>query len=161
MTLLLIDVDGPLNPYAAKPHQKPAGYTTHRLSPTGWYGKPLRVWLNHNHGKMILDFCNRYSIEPVWATTWQHDANEMIGPHIGLPKLPVIEFDNSKEWKFPGVTKYIKNEKIIWLDDDFVMYGKLAKKFQQENPDSILYLISPQIGLTQSDLDEIGGRIEK
>jgi hypothetical protein len=34
--MLLIDVDGPLNPYAAKPTRRPHGYTTHRLSPPTW-----------------------------------------------------------------------------------------------------------------------------
>lgn len=34
--LLLIDVDGPLNPYAAKPQSRPRGYGTHRMRPTGW-----------------------------------------------------------------------------------------------------------------------------
>ncbi len=29
--LLLIDVDGPLNPYAAPPHRRPDGYQTHRM----------------------------------------------------------------------------------------------------------------------------------
>ncbi|WP_285749371.1 hypothetical protein [Lentzea sp. NBRC 105346] len=30
---ILLDVDGPLNPYMAKPERRPAGYTTHRLWP--------------------------------------------------------------------------------------------------------------------------------
>lgn len=34
--LLYLDVDGPLNPYAAKPERRPEGYTTHRMKPEGW-----------------------------------------------------------------------------------------------------------------------------
>lgn len=45
--LLLIDVDGPLNPYAAQAERRPEGYTTHRMRPTGWTPaqspRPLRV----------------------------------------------------------------------------------------------------------------------
>lgn len=33
---LLVDVDGPLNPYAAKPSQRPDGYETHRLMTPSW-----------------------------------------------------------------------------------------------------------------------------
>lgn len=48
--ILYLDVDGPLNPYAAKPHRRPEGYSTHRMLPDSWrargYRKPLRVWLN-------------------------------------------------------------------------------------------------------------------
>lgn len=28
-----LDVDGPLNPYAAKLHRRPPGYATHRMKP--------------------------------------------------------------------------------------------------------------------------------
>lgn len=155
MTYLLIDVDGPLNPYAAKPHQRPIGYSTHKLNPTGWVGKPLRVWLNHNHGKMILDFCEKHSLEPVWATTWEHDANEMIGPHIGLPKLPVIEFGSFDKWKCFSILKFAGNKRIVWLDDDFTIYKKEVDWLYHHKPDSIFYLISPKIGLTQNDLNNI------
>lgn len=34
--LLLLDMDGPLNPYRAAPHERPAGYSTHRMRPTEW-----------------------------------------------------------------------------------------------------------------------------
>ncbi len=56
--LLLIDVDGPLNPYAAQAQRRPEGYSTHRMRPTGWTAaesrRPLRVWLNHTHGAQLL-----------------------------------------------------------------------------------------------------------
>ena len=60
LPLLLLDVDGLLNPYAAKPHRRPQGYGTHRIRPDSWvarqpqraaeYVRPLRVWLNPEHG---------------------------------------------------------------------------------------------------------------
>lgn len=31
LPLLFLDVDGPLNPYAAKPEKRPEGYTTLRV----------------------------------------------------------------------------------------------------------------------------------
>jgi hypothetical protein len=34
-------------------------------------------------------------------TTWEHESNEFIGPRIGLPELPVIEFGlDGTRWKF-------------------------------------------------------------
>lgn len=74
--LLLLDVDGPLNPWAAKPCRRPDGYTTHRLRPSGWEHakKPLRVWLSPAHGPMLLDFSAGNNVELAWATTWQDDA---------------------------------------------------------------------------------------
>lgn len=79
--VLLVDVDGPLNPYAAKPHRRPEGYETHRLLTPRWetaerrrlteWGlpnkpvKPLRVWLNPNHGPAL----DALPFDLVWATT--------------------------------------------------------------------------------------------
>ena len=43
--LLYIDVDGPLNPYAAEPERRPAGYSTHRMKPEGWIAQhPGTPW---------------------------------------------------------------------------------------------------------------------
>ena len=28
----------------------------------------------------------------VWATTWMEEANEVISPRLGLPRLPVVEW---------------------------------------------------------------------
>ncbi len=39
--LLFLDVEGPLNPYAAKPERRPEGCTTIRA--TVPFGRPLRV----------------------------------------------------------------------------------------------------------------------
>src|ERR1044072_5889410 len=108
--LLLLDVDGPLNPWMAKPSRRPEGYSTHRMRPSGWeqpYQKPLRVWLNHGHGADLLAL--PYSL--VWATTWAHEANEWIGPHLGLPELPFIAWPEeqparSPYWKGPAAVRW-------------------------------------------------------
>lgn len=74
--LLFLDVDGPLNPYAAKPEQRPAGgYTTLRVPQDGRASdenralssrhRLLRVWLNPEHGRDLL----RLDYELCWATT--------------------------------------------------------------------------------------------
>ena len=72
---LYLDVDGPLNPYAANPERCPDGYTAYRMLPESWiaqhpgkprvYVKPLRVWLRPDHGARLLDLGDVY--EPVWA----------------------------------------------------------------------------------------------
>lgn len=86
--LLFLDVDGPLNPYGAAPHERPQGYVTHRMRPTGWEDpstKPLRVWLDHRHGEQLLAL----PYQLVWATTWMNEANEWIGPQAGPAGAPV------------------------------------------------------------------------
>lgn len=160
--LILLDVDGPLNPYEAKPTQRPGGYTTHRLTPTGWRGKPLRVWLAPEHGPLLLAFAERHDAELVWATTWESDANTMIGPVIGLPELPVIRFGGApwqrKNWKFDGVAEYAGDRPLVWFDDDFGIYHAEAQVFLARRGDrpTLLHHVSPRVGLTTLDLDQAG-----
>jgi hypothetical protein len=89
--ILFLDVDGPLNPYAAKPSRRPEGYETHRMRPSGFdqpWQKPLRVWLNPAHGSYLIAL----PYELMWATTWGAEANEWIAPHISLPELPAVDW---------------------------------------------------------------------
>ncbi|MFF6952818.1 hypothetical protein ACFZAD_29690 [Streptomyces iakyrus] len=62
--ILFLDVDGPLNPYAAQPERRPDGYTTLRVPLEGSAAeehralssrrRTLRVWLNPEHGRDLL-----------------------------------------------------------------------------------------------------------
>lgn len=158
-TLLLIDVDGPLNPYAAKPTRRPAGYSTFRLAPKGINpAKPLRVWLNEDHGKILLDFAKEFDCELVWATTWEDDANFMIGPRIGLPKLPVIHFGwKAFKWKYNAVLDYCDGRPFVWLDDDFDNYKKERRWFESERKDPyLLHWTDPKRGILDKDLATVG-----
>lgn len=153
--LLLLDVDGPLNPYRAKPSKRPAGYTTHRLDPDG---HTYRVWLNPQHGPMLLDFAAVTGVELVWATTWEHHANRLIGPEIGLPELPVIEWGfNGWHWKFDAVLAYAPGRALAWLDDDFAEFPAERAWFEEQRGDTptLLHHVDPKIGLRQDDLDAV------
>lgn len=161
-TLLLIDVDGPLNPYRGKPTRRPEGYKTHRLTPKNWIGKPLRLWLNPEHGPMLTKFAAENDMELAWATTWEHEANTLIGPRIGLTEhWPVIEFSNDLRvlelWKFAAVRDYAGDRDLVWLDDDFDHYGVAMDRFMQARGDkrTLLHHVSPAIGITENDLIQI------
>jgi hypothetical protein len=129
--LLLLDVDGPLNPYAAPDTRRPEGYGTHRLLPESWVArnaptprgrvKPLRVWLNPAHGAELLAL----PYELVWATTWMDEANTFIGPRIGLPELPYIpwtevfrEDPDGLHWKTRELVAWAAGQPFVWLDDE-------------------------------------------
>lgn len=154
--LLLLDVDGVLNPYRAKPSKRPAGYTTHRLTPDG---RTYRVWLNPSHGRMLLDFAEKTGAELVWATTWEHAANRLIAPLIGLPTLPVIGWGyTGVHWKFDAVQVYAQGRPLAWLDDDFGYYHREREWFEERRGDTptLLHHVDPAIGLLQGDLDAVG-----
>ncbi|MFI8103028.1 hypothetical protein [Streptomyces sp. NPDC086023] len=154
--LLLIDVDGPLNPYAAKPTRRPEGYTTHRMRPTGWTdGRPLRVWLNPAHGPGLLALADRYEL--VWATTWMGEANDWIAPRLGLPELPFIRWPQMHGraprgtfWKTQYVLEYAAGRPFAWIDDDIT---DLDREYvaQLHPAHALLRYVDERVGLTAED----------
>ncbi|NKY60433.1 hypothetical protein [Nocardia flavorosea] len=163
--LLYIDVDGPLNPFDAKPHRRPAGYETHRLTPKAWLErhegtpahrvKPLRVILNPSHGPKLLNLADRFDL--MWATTWEHDANEMIGPRIGLPELPVVEWVRpygfgpmGAFWKTAQLIEHADGRPFAWLDDDIHKTDREYVDYKHFAP-ALLHQVHPAVGLRDDD----------
>ncbi|MER5887743.1 hypothetical protein ABT160_28335 [Streptomyces sp. NPDC001941] len=130
--LCFLDVDGPLNPWLAKPERRPAGYTTHRMLPPSWiaqhpgkpraYVKPLRVWLRPDHGPALLGL----GMDLVWATTWMGEARTFIAPVLGLPDLPYVDFGDTAQtppgdglhWKTRPLLAYAGERPFCWVDDE-------------------------------------------
>ncbi|MFB7645771.1 hypothetical protein ACWCWQ_21215 [Streptomyces sp. NPDC001571] len=162
--LLFLDVDGPLNPYAAKPEKRPVGYTTLRVprdsgNPTEHGGlsrqrRPLRVWLNPEHGQALLRLC----YELCWATTWMDDANRWIAPVLGLPELPFVEFGDALlqerpdgvHWKTRPLVDYANGRPFAWVDDEQSDLDELYVTAHHRGP-GLLHHVNPRIGLREDD----------
>lgn len=193
--LVYLDVDGPLNPWAAKATRRPLGYETHRLLPESHVRervsmgealgrvKPLRVWLNPNHGRMLLDWVEQLgelgriasgawdSARLVWATTWEHEADEMIAPLVGLPRgLEVVEWTGRKRWtatpdgplmfKTPQLVAHASGRPFVWLDDEIRPADRayVAAEHRGRGGEAgigVLRRVDPAIGLGRIDLDTI------
>lgn len=80
--LLFLDVDGPLIPFGG------TGYAVGDAE-----GHPLLARLDPAHGPRLLAL----PCDLVWATTWGDEANEVIAPRIGLPRLPVADWPEPSE----------------------------------------------------------------
>ncbi|MEU1280359.1 hypothetical protein [Streptomyces sp. NPDC005805] len=158
--LLLIDVDGPLNPYAAKAQRRPEGYGTHRMRPTGWTdGRPLRVWLNPAHGPELLALAEHYEL--VWGTTWKGEANTWIGPPLGLPRLPFVDWPKMHGrapggtfWKTQYILEYAPGRPFAWVDDDITPYDHEYVERHHLAP-ALLLSIDPRRGLLRPDFDRL------
>jgi hypothetical protein len=159
--LLFLDVDGPLNPYAAKPHRRPEGYLTHRmklpsLAPNP-YGrtKPLRVWLNPEHGAQLLTL----PYDLVWATTWMHEANVWIAPQIGLPNLPVVVWPEMHQadsdgihWKTRHLVLQAAGRAFVWVDDEISERDRVWVAEHHPAP-ALLHQVDARKGLRDGDFD--------
>jgi hypothetical protein len=162
--LLFLDVDGPLNPYAAKPSRRPEGYVTHRMRPSGWeqpWQKPLRVWLNPAHGSYLIAL----PFELVWGTTWAAEANEWISPHIGLPELPFVDWDLERRpvsdrmeddtyWKTHQLVEYADGRPFAWVDDEMGEKDRAYVAAHHAGP-ALLHHVDPRLGLVDDDFHEL------
>ncbi|MFJ8886088.1 HAD domain-containing protein [Streptomyces sp. NPDC102402] len=159
--LLLIDVDGPLNPFAALARRPlPEDYTLHQMRPTGWKeGTPLPVLLSPAHGDELLALAARYEL--VWATTWKDEANEWVGPRIGLPSLPYIDWPamhalrpDGTYWKTRHVVDYADGRPFAWVDDEISDLDR-AWVAAHHPGRSLLLRVDPWVGLVREDFETL------
>jgi hypothetical protein len=149
--LILIDVDGVLNPWN---RQGPHWETHDAVSEIGTF----RVLLNPEHGPMLLQLAQETGGELAWATTWEHYANAEIGARIGLPELPVIEVNSGPDApgvhpKTPPVADYVKGRPFVWFDDDLTAADSRYLKDHEGVGDHLIVHIGPKKGLTPKHLE--------
>ncbi|MFC4586393.1 HAD domain-containing protein [Sphaerisporangium corydalis] len=114
--LLFLDVDGPLLPFGEDP-QGPARVTAP--------DSPL-ARLTAGIGRQLAAL----PCELVWATTWEDEANAVIAPRIGLPRLPVVSWpeptpQHEREdqwfglcWKTRTLVNWASGRPFAWVDDE-------------------------------------------
>ncbi|BBB01367.1 hypothetical protein RVR_8745 [Actinacidiphila reveromycinica] len=161
--LLFLDVDGPLNPYAAQPERRPDGYTTLRV-PRGDLGeeggslssrrRTLRVWLHPDHGRLLLGL----GFELCWATTWGERANRWIAPVVGLPELPFVDFGDvllrerpdGVHWKTGPLVVRAGGRPFAWVDDEQSEPDRAYVAAHHRGP-ALLHHVNPRVGLREND----------
>jgi hypothetical protein len=112
--LLLVDIDGVLNPFVRAGDLAPDGYAEHEIA-------GLHVLLRRVHGEWLRDLARVFEL--AWVSTWEADSSPLIGAVIGAPPdLPWIEFrertPDGWTWKLPAVRRFAGDRPLAWLDDD-------------------------------------------
>ncbi|MGW1023451.1 hypothetical protein ACWD4J_06965 [Streptomyces sp. NPDC002577] len=163
---LFVDIDGPLNPYMALLGPVPEGYAVHLTRPEGWTASPyLPVLLHPGHGAELLELSEAYDL--VWATTWMGEANEWIGPHLGLPRLPYVDWgelhlgsqDDGTYWKTRDIVAYAAGRPFAWVDDEVTDADR--DWVERHHPAAALLLwIDPRTGLTRKDFTALASWAE-
>lgn len=149
--LLLLDFDGPLNPYRAK--EIPAGYVRHEIV------EGEKIWvvlLNPQHGVELNALAEMFDL--VWATSWEHGANRLLGPLLGLPELPVIVWPPRESvsqvrrgsWKTPHIAEWAGDRPFAWVDDEVNRHDRfyLAKALRTAH---LVHRVEPHLGLAAPD----------
>ncbi|MEE1823413.1 hypothetical protein PUR61_14615 [Streptomyces sp. BE20] len=154
--LLLLDVDGPLNPYYATAAERPPTYRPLRTEPA-WASGPVEVWLDRAHGAQL----RALPYDLVWATTWQDGANAWIGPALGLPELPHIPLPGPAEWrpddtcpKTWPIVDWAAGRPFAWVDDDIGPADRAYVAEHHAGP-ALLHRVHPARGLTAADFEAL------
>jgi hypothetical protein len=187
--LIALDIDGVLNPDPVEPsHPAMAarlpGYVEHdiTLPPSkrplaylrghGLEAVAGHVLVNVEHAEWIRSLLGR-GVEVGWATTWEHYANEVFGPLVGLPVLPLaVEFHadvadghhhprmhgfGAIEWKSDALWNRYRGRPLVWIDDQA---SELTRIDMRGNPvdrgaPTLSVRCDGEIGLTRNEMQRV------
>lgn len=144
--LLFLDVDGPLNAYAASAESR-----------RSWLVVEDLFSIDPDHGPALLAL----PCQLVWATAWEHQANAEIAPVLGLPELPVVEWPPvdppvpfGVHWKTQTLIEWADGLPFAWVDDEITDADR--EWVASEHPGEALLLeIDPAYGLLPGDFTRL------
>ena len=119
----------------------------------------FKLWLNPSHGPLLLDLAEGAGAELAWASYWCDNANEWIGPRIGLPELPFVpipQFPGIEEgrslgaWKARHVAEWTEGRPFVWFEDEPDATECIAG--EPDVAEHLLVEIDPVTGLTGTHL---------
>lgn len=147
LPLLLLDVDGVLNPFAAP--ACPPGYSEHDFFPGE---EPVRLCAGH--GPWLRELATRFRI--VWATAWGEEANRLLAPLFQLPDLPVVAFPPvpfHPAGKLPAIIRFSGDRPLAWIDD--ALPPEAHTWAASRGTPTLLVSIDPAEGLTRRVIDQV------
>lgn len=163
---LLMDVDGPLSPFRARWFERavaPAPFCFHELATSS--GQSFRVALNPEHGEELRELSQAYDL--AWATTWQHDANRLIAPILGLSRdLPVVPllrprgWLQRRSWKTEQVCDWVGRRPFAWFDDEINRRTRAWARGAAWLSPHLFVRVAPEDGLGDQHFDALWDFVE-
>jgi hypothetical protein len=153
--LLFLDVDGPLIPYGLPPGELPV-----YPGPGCDDSHPGLARINPEHGRRLAAL----SCELVWATAWEHEANEWVAPRLGLPRLAVVawppvpaaveERDErlGLHWKTRALVQWAAGRPFAWVDDEMTARDRAWVRAHHRGA-ALLHRVDPRRGLADGDFE--------
>jgi hypothetical protein len=105
----------------------------------------------------------------VWATTWEHAANTVLAPAVGLtpfevavtvedhpPRLGYVKNKDSAAWKAEALAEMFDNRPLVWLDDLATRY-RTHDYWRHPDDDAKTLVLVPDkdTGLTVHDMETV------
>ncbi len=101
----------------------------------------------------------------MWATTWTHEANEIVAPRLGLPQLPVVLWPEASaederdaraglHWKTRTLVGRAAGRAFAWVDDEI---GDADRWWvaAHHSGRALLHRVDPWRGLTDTDFRQL------
>ena len=145
--LLLLDIDGVLNPWAAQ--VCPDGFQEHALFTSD--DESIRVAAVH--GPWIRELEAKFEV--VWASAWGAESR-LLGELLGLPDYPVVVFPSTPfrpRDKVFAIADYVGDRPCAWVDDQHTNEGR--KWAESRGVPTFLWSIDPAIGLAYGDVERL------
>jgi hypothetical protein len=163
---LLLDIDGVLIPFPNADGSTPATHARHDVVPTDRSAdSPVTVWLNPDHGRLLMDIIRTGLVTPVWCTSWRQDATILTGPLLDLPALPYVDLPRSQIttchpngylWKRDHVEAWLGDAPAVWIDDDFTTVDHAwAVERTAQGHATLLLQPDPHLGLQPEHVSEV------
>ncbi|MEU0947757.1 HAD domain-containing protein [Streptomyces canus] len=150
--LLFLDVDGTLLPFGAAgsyPLYEPAFPL-----PAAVTDHPLLARVDPALGARLMSL----GCELVWSTTWGDDANTVLAPWLGLPRLPLVDWPDADDedersglhWKTRSLVAWAAGRPFVWVDDEITDADRswVAARHPER---ALLHRVDHQAGLTEGD----------
>lgn len=148
--LLFLDVDGPLIPFGGPPDEYPVYQESD--------DNPVLARLNPAHGPRL----QALGCELVWATAWEENANQYVGPILGFPGLEVVTWPDPSlvevmederlglHWKTRTLVHWAEGRPFAWIDDELTEADQdwVADNYPEE---ALLHRIDAVTGLVDAD----------
>jgi hypothetical protein len=153
--ILFLDVDGVIIPYGGA-ETAPDSATVALFGPEADEDHLSRI--DPEHGPRLSDL----ECSLVWATGWEDEANDVISPRVGLPRLPVVAWSWSDvdgprrlHWKTRDLIAFADGRPFVWVDDELGEFDREWVTLHHPAP-ALLHHIDARIGLTGADIAAIG-----
>lgn len=157
--ILFLDVDGTLLPFGG------SGMPAVPGDPEVWTASsnPHLAWIDRGLGPLLTGL----GCDLVWATAWMDDANGVIAPLLGLPRLPVADLpaydgdigDDRLQWKTKSLVRIAAGRPFVWVDD---VIGHADRSWieAEHAGAALLHKVDSDVGVTADDVALIAEWLE-